>query len=158
VIQMRPHRAAVALFLASLALPTAALAKAPTVRVVFTCTGFARPIEIRNTAALSVENGPWGGGFIDSTKGAVAAEPTRRLCQVDLYVRLSKRDEQLAYVFYYYPGSDGKAGYIYLPGRDEPWYWLNVSSMFRRGIDGTWRVASQRWEQGVARPALDAGR
>jgi len=141
-----------------LALPTAAWAKGDTARLVLTCVGFARPIEIRNPAALAPENGPWGGGFIDSTKGAVTAAPTRRVCQVDFYVRYSKHDERLAYVIYYYPGTNGASGYVYLPGRNEPWYWMNVSAMFRKGIDGTWRVASRRWEEALEQPALVAGR
>jgi hypothetical protein len=152
------RRAAVALFLMLLALPTAAWAKGDTARLVMTCVGFERPIEIRNPAALTVENGPWGGGFIDSTKGAVAGAPTRRVCQVDFYVRYSKQDERLAYVIYYYPGKNGAPGYIYLPGRNEPWYWMNAGAMFRPGIDGTWRVASRRWEQALDQPALVAGR
>src|SRR6476646_7958844 len=100
-----PRRPVVALFLMLLALPTAAWAKGDTARLVLTCVGFARPIELRNPAALAPENGPWGGGFIDSTKGLVTAAPTRRVCQVDFYVRYSKHDERLAYVIYYYPGT-----------------------------------------------------
>jgi hypothetical protein len=112
--------------------------------------GFSHPVEIANSAALTIENGPWGGGFIDSTKGRVTVAPTnRRTCEVDFYVRYSRREERLAYVVYYYPGTGRESGYIYLPAKGEPWYALNVSAMFRAGIDGTWRVASPRWEQAL---------
>jgi hypothetical protein len=118
--------------------------------------GSARPFEVTNADALSFQYGPWGGGFIDLTKGAVAAAPARRVCQVDFYAWLSPLKERLAYVLYYYPASDGKPGYIYLPARGQPWYGMNVGTIIRPGVDGTWHVASERWEQSVARPALAA--
>lgn len=145
-----PFRFALAFFVVSLTMPAAAWAKGHTSRLVLSCMGFSHPVEITNPAALTMENGPWGGGFIDSTKARVTAAPTnRRTCEVDFYVRYSPREERLAYVVYYYPGTGRESGYLYLPGKGEPWYALNVSAMFRTGIDGTWRVASPDWERAL---------
>jgi hypothetical protein len=150
-------RFAVALLVVSHTTPAPAWAKGETSRLVLSCMGFSHPVEITSPAALTIENGPWGGGFIDSSKGRVTVAPTnRRTCEVDFYVRYSRRDERLAYVVYYYPGQGSGSGFLYLPGKGEPWYALNVSSMFRAGIDGTWRVASRRWEQALGQHSIGA--
>lgn len=154
-ITVNARRFALALVLLTLALPGTAWAKGRTTRVVFTGMGLARPTEITSGAALDMQNGPWGGGFLDQASRAVTVGPARRVCQVDFYVEYDRNNEQLAYVlYYYYPASDGTRGYIYLPGRGEPWYPMNTGTILRPGLDGTWRAASQRWEDAVAHPAL----
>jgi hypothetical protein len=37
-------------------------------------------------------------------------------------------------------------GYIYLPGKGETWYSLNVTAILRDGQDEKWNYASPAWE------------
>jgi hypothetical protein len=138
-----------------LAAPGSALAKGATVRLVLTCGGLAAPVVIADSARLTFALGPWGGGFMDTTR-SVRTAPTRPLrpCEVAFYVRYGPSDVQLAYVVYYYPRSRGRSGYVYLPGRGNPWYALNAGTILRRGRDGHWMYASRAWEEGLIRPAL----
>jgi hypothetical protein len=90
-------------------------------------------------------------GFIVDWSRAVT-EPPKGLqrYEVSFYAKLP--DERLIYVvFYEYDPASGD-GYIYLPGRTEQWYRLDVSTIFR-GVEGKWFRASKLWE-GVARPLI----
>jgi len=146
------------LLLASVTNPLAAWAKGKTVLITLTCDGLARPIEIVDTVALGFQFGPWGGAFLDASSVVVAKPQTRlRLCEVSFYVQFfGDREAQLAYVLYYGydPAASSSPGYIYLPGRGEPWYSLNVGTILRSGRDGRWQVAARAWEAEVMRPAL----
>jgi hypothetical protein len=54
-------------------------------------------------------------------------------------------------VFYEYdPAND--QGYIYLPGKTDEWYRLNVGTIFR-GVEGNWFFARDAWER-IARPLI----
>ena len=137
-----------------LVIPGPAWAKGQTVRITLTCAGLAGPIELTDPTALTFQFGPWGGAFLDSSRAVrPGVAEGRRLCEVAFYVRYRARDVQLAYVLYYYQGSASTPGYIYLPGRGDPWYWLNVSTILRPGQDGTWHAASLAWEA-LIRPTI----
>jgi len=61
-------------------------------------------------------------------------------------------DERLIYVvFYEYDPATAK-GYIYLPGRTDEWYRVNVSTIFR-GVEGRWFRATTEWDN-FARPLI----
>jgi hypothetical protein len=140
--------------IAALALAAQASAKGTTVRVTVTGIGFAAPIELTGAQALSFQNGPWGGGFLDSAAGAALRPPaTSRLCELEFYVRY--QSVELAYVIYYEPSGTSAPGYVYLPGKGDPWYALNAGTILRPGRDGTWRRASREWEDAVIKPALE---
>ena len=49
-------------------------------------------------------------------------------------------------------GSSGQ-GYIYLPGKGETWYTLNVSAILRDGQDGKWSYASSAWKS-LVKPVI----
>jgi hypothetical protein len=144
----------VAISLVQVLTPTPSWAKGETVKITLTCTGLAGPVDLTDPTALTLRFGPWGGAFLDSTRtGRPGAGKGQRQCEVALYVRYNVRDVQLAYVFYYYPGGASNPGYIYLPGPRDPWYTLNVGTMWRQGQDGKWHVASQEWDA-LARHAI----
>jgi hypothetical protein len=52
---------------------------------------------------------------------------------------------QVKYVVLYVKDARTGQGFVYLPGRGEEGYWLNVGTILRDGQDGTWQVASPSW-------------
>jgi hypothetical protein len=137
-------------------IPTPSWAKGETVKITLTCTGMAGPVELTDSIALTPSFGPWGNAILDSTRTArPGTVKGRRMCEVAFYVRYRAHDVELAYVLYYYPGNASTPGCIYLPGPRDPWYTLNVGTMWRPGQDGKWHVASPVWDA-LARRAIAA--
>ena len=124
-------------------------AKAPTVRIAISGGGLAAPIEATDPAALS---SIWAGSFI----GALSDEPDRSLprYRVTFYVRwanvLAETIEPKYVVTYVRDPRNGR-GFVYLPGRGEEGYAMNVGSMERDGHDGRWHIAEAEWSDAVAR-------
>ncbi len=56
-------------------------------------------------------------------------------------------------MFYEYDPAT-EQGYVYLPGRKDEWYQLNVSTIFH-GVEGKWFRAWSVWDN-VARPLFNA--
>lgn len=52
--------------------------------------------------------------------------------------------ERVIYVVFYEYDPATERGYIYLPGKADEWYRLNVSTIFR-GAEGYWFRAGNRW-------------
>ena len=123
----------------------------------------ARAIEITDRATLNGFD-PWSGQFIDSHKGFVADPPERSFAfEVFFYMKWPSRhsrydqgDLKLIYAVRYYPGRDGGPGYIYLPGKGEAFYDVNVFTILRDGHDGHWHYASPAWDALMKR-ALTSG-
>jgi hypothetical protein len=147
-----------------LAVPATMFAKAITSKIIIKGADLKTPIEITDPKTLAnyeVWSGPgtsWtgtraeqGDGFIVDWSRAVT-EPPKGLQRYEVCFYAKLPDEQLIYVvFYEYDPASGD-GYIYLPGRTEQWYRLDVSTIFR-GVEGKWFRASKLWE-GVARPLI----
>jgi len=57
------------------------------------------------------------------------------------------------YVVYYAVSPDSEQGYVYLPGKSEEWWGLNVRSILR-GVEGKWFHAWSTWEN-IARPLIE---
>ncbi len=135
-----------AALLALLAVPQPAPAKAPTVKIVVAGGGLAKAIEITDPRILELSD-VWVGQFLDRSHGP-AKEPARDLprYEVSFYVKLNEGDVRKMYVVYYCPDPAAGQGTIYLPGKGEPGYWRNVSSILRDGQDGKWNYASPAWE------------
>jgi hypothetical protein len=64
--------------------------------------------------------------------------------------------EPAVYVVSYALASGVERGYVYLPGRSDEWWRLNVSSIIH-GVEGQWFRAWSRWEA-VARPLIKRAR
>lgn len=135
-----------AFLLIFLGMPEAALAKGPTVRITISGGGLTSVMEVTDPRILDISN-VWGGQFLDRSRGT-AKEPPRglRRYEVSFYVEFAANDVRKRYVVYYYPNSVTEPGYIYLPGKGETWYSLNVGAMFRYDQDGKWNYASPAWE------------
>jgi hypothetical protein len=134
----------VALLLMFFEMPEAASAKAPTVKIIISGGGLTSAIEVTDQQILDISN-VWSGQFLDRSRGR-AKEPPRGLqrYEVSFYVKWDNEIRK-KYVLYYYPGPSTEPGYIYLPGRGETWYSLNVGAIIRNEQDGKWNYASAAW-------------
>jgi hypothetical protein len=134
----------VAFLLMFLGMPVAASAKTPTVKIIISGGGLTRAIEVTDQQILDISN-VWSGQFLDRSRGT-AKEPPRGLqrYEVSFYVKWDNKVMK-KYVLYYYPGRSTEPGYIYLPGRGETWYSLNVGAIIRNEQDGKWNYASAAW-------------
>jgi hypothetical protein len=90
----------------------------------------------------------FAGNFI----GEAADTPNRALARYTLSFDIQTREgvKTEAYVVHY--GVDRSTGqaFVYLPGRGEPSYRRNVSTILREGQDGRWHRASTEWSQALA--------
>ena len=71
---------------------------------------------------------------------------------VSFYAKMP--NERLIYVVIYEFDPATEHGCVYLPGRADEWYRLNVSTMLH-GTEGNWFRASEAWDN-VARPLIVA--
>lgn len=117
----------------------------------------AQPIEITDRETLMLFS-PWFDKFIDWEKGVVAAPATQeQVFEVSIFMKSrpdnpaqDHRDMRLIYTLKYCPRTSGP-GYIYLPGKDDEHYAVNVSTILRDGHDGKWHQAATAWETVVKR-------
>ena len=149
-------------------LATSAESKGQVTRVTVDHDALSAPIEISDARLLDRFN-PWAGpgawsegvqqtsGFIiDWKSGSVPAPPdNRNMFRVRFYVKHHSADpEKLAYtVTYAYVPSDRNHEAVYLPGKEDPHYTVNVTSIIR-GVEGSWFRPTSEW-QGLIRPLID---
>jgi hypothetical protein len=154
---MRITIAVLITFLLILSVPTPLLAKEKTVKVTITGAGLKTPIEISDPEIVAnftvwtrtVDHGL----IIDWSQGPVRETPkTLRRYQVSFYAG-APPNERIVYVVYYVFNPGAGPGYVYLPGKSDEWYGLNVHSIFR-GEEGKWFPAWNAWER-VARPLIE---
>ena len=140
--------------------------KGPTTRIVLTAPGLASPIEIVDNSVLSnfvVWSGPGvevnsqeqTSGFIVDWPQGIASERPEGLPQyeVSFYAKYANRpldsqQEHLAYVVSYALDAARGKGYVYLPGKGDAHYALNVRTIFR-GREGHWFRATDAWDRAV---------
>ena len=151
----------------SLAIPARVFAKGDTVRITIKGADLKTPIEITDPKILATFN-VWTGpgtssdapgfnsnapGFIIDWSPGPVAEPPKGLqrYEVSFYAKIPK--ERLIYLVFYEYDPATKRGYVYLPGRTDEWYRLNVSTIIR-GVEGRWFRAWSEWDS-VARPLLE---
>lgn len=155
----------------SLILASRLFAKGATTRIVIEGANLARPVEITDRSILADFN-VWAGpgtsssqaGFnpnapsfiIDWSQGPVAKVPQAlEKYQISFYSdELSK--QRPIYVVYYALNPGSEQGFVYLPGKSDEWWGLNVGSI-ARGVEGKWFHAWGTWE-GIARPLIEKAR
>jgi hypothetical protein len=129
-----------------LALAEGMAAKGPTTRLVISGPGLPQPIETTDPEALA---NVWAGSFI----GEPASEPDKSLSRyaVTFYVRPPREAFSRAmYVVYYVRDPGSGRGFVYLPGRGEEGWAMNVRTILRDGQDGRWHQAAAGWNDAVA--------
>jgi hypothetical protein len=143
-------------------------AKGITAKITIEGADLAMPIEISDAATvrrISVWSGPGismngveatEGFIVDWQTGVVSERPPGlQRYRVSFSVRpwnlVSQRydgNPQLAYVVFYERDASSDRGYVYLPGRRDREYDLNVRTIFRgSGLEGGWFRASAAWQQ-----------
>ncbi|HEY6506522.1 MAG TPA: hypothetical protein VIY56_00830 [Vicinamibacterales bacterium] len=127
-------------------------AKGPTVKLTVTGPGLARPIEITDSALLDGSN-VWGGAFIGDT---MAAAPTVKAPRYTVAFDVKLPEWHRAGIKTMYAVSvarDASTGalWLYLPGRGEPGYALNVGTMLRDTQDGHWHRPPPQWASALAK-------
>ena len=123
------------------------LAKGPVDKITLTGPGLTNPIEITDPESLAPFN-PWTRGFIDWGRGLVTEPPpAEQTYTVSLYLRA----RGVIYVLQYSPDPSGGPGYLYIPGRGDPWYSLNIGTILTGDSDawnpnGKWQYATSDWD------------
>ena len=143
-----------------LAIPAQLFAKGPTLKIIIRGGDLKAPIEIRDSAVLAsfpVWAGPgtspneMNAFIIDWSRGPVTERP-KELPRYEISFYAKHPEERLVYVVFYEYDPATQRGYVYLPGRTDQWYRLNVGTIFR-GVEGNWFPAWSVWDK-VARPLI----
>jgi len=153
-----------------LVIPARVFAKADTSKITIKGSDLKTPIEITDPhtlASFNVWAGPgttWSGGtgppswvqtfIIDWSQGVAEHPKGLKRYEVSFYAKLP--NERLIYVVFYEYDPATDQGYIYLPGRTDEWYRLNVSTIIH-GVEGRWFRAWSGWDN-VARPLIAGAR
>ena len=131
-------------------------AKSETVKMTITGRELPKAVEITDESILAAFN-IWSGpgnfkidngvlsplvsdGSILWSQGAVP-EPPKGLPQYEVSFHGRFPEERLMYVLQYLYDPSEKTGYVYLPGKGEDWYDVNIHSIYR-GVEGHWFRAS----------------
>jgi len=157
-------------WIASLTMSVSVVAKGPTSRITIVDTVRGTSIEITDPTVLSrfkVWDGPgtysrtsgqetegMDGFIVDWRSGSLDSRPSDlNRYEVKFYVRHhSEPPEQLAYTVFYERDSSSGNGFVYLPGKDDEQYRLNVFSIHRgRGFEGHWFRANPEWQGTIGR-------
>ena len=156
-------------FLLIIAFPVSLSAKGKIIRITIQGADLKSPIEITDPKILANFN-VWTGpgtfstqsGFnanapsfiIDWSQGTMSSPPKGLpLYEVSFYADFGDKQEKQVYVISYEYDPSSRQGYVYLPGKGEKWWRLNVSSILR-GVEGNWFSAWSSWED-VARPLIE---
>jgi hypothetical protein len=120
-------------------------AKGVTRCLVVTGPGLPAPINITDPAALG---NVWGGEFL----AAPTLEPDQAWPRyvVEFHVQPPRTDAvRKMYVIQYVRDPKSGAGFVYLPGRGDERYRLNVGTFERPAQDGKWHLAAATWSQAI---------
>lgn len=122
-------------------------AKGPTVRLVITGGGLAKPLIITDPAVLADSN-VFGGTFLGPIASVSSIDSTWPKYIVSFFVELPawmRQGVQMKYVVVYARNPQTGEGFVYLPAPGEEWYRLNASTILRNGLEGNWLHASKVW-------------
>jgi len=131
-------------------------AKGPVDLILVSGGGLNQPIEITDAATLQAFN-PWVGQFADWKQKPLTDAPCyRRSFEVLFYMKwperssspLDRGDLKMIYATRYC--WTGEAGYVYLPGPEEPLYGPNAGTIIRGDADGKWHLATSAWDSLLA--------
>ena len=125
-------------------------AKGPTVKLTLTGPGLAAPIEIVDPAILEASN-IFAGSFLGETVNA-APPVTEPIYTVSFDVQ-PPQNKPVRTAYAVSVARDPRTGtwWLYLPGRGEAGYGLNVGSILRDGQDGHWHRPPHAWASALAR-------
>jgi hypothetical protein len=123
------------------------LAKGSVGKITIESPDLADPVEITDRDIVLRFN-PWAAQFIGRV-GPFSRPPEvgqQAPYQVYFYLENGYGQLELSYMLYYYPQPAGTRGYIYMPGKGEPYYPVNVRTILREESDGRWHQSTPVWE------------
>ena len=125
-------------------------AKGPTVKLTITGPGLAAPVEIVEPAILDASN-VFGGSFLGETLQAAPPVETP-IYTVSFHVQSPewmRRPVKAMYAVSVARDTRTGALWLYLPGRGEAGYALNVGTILRDGQDGHWHRPPLAWASAI---------
>jgi hypothetical protein len=151
-----------------LAVPALVFAKANISKISIKGPDLKNPIEITDSNELTQFDlwcGPgtsWTGTsprrndkfIVDWSQPVTERPKALRRYEVSIFAKLP--EERLVYVLFYEYDPATDHGYVYLPGRADEWYRLNVSTIIH-GVEGNWFRSSIAWDD-VAGPLIWSAR
>jgi hypothetical protein len=167
---MASRSAAVLTLLSSFLVPTSLLAKSPTILIEVSGKPLVSPIRITDPKfldAYSFFNGPGvtdfsgeayaKGSIVDWKAGPVVpVSNERQHYEVRVYwgprtmARCLLEAPCLVYVAFYDYDPSSKRGFVYLPGRGEPWHDMDINPLYHgSGVEGHWYRALDSWTNSV---------
>jgi hypothetical protein len=121
-----------------------------TVKLVVNGPGLRNDVEITDPPAIAAN--VYGGNFMTTT--ATEPDKTWPRYRVAFYINTRERGVVLAYAVSYVRSPKTGEGFVYLPGRGEADYGLNISTVIRDGgsspglqlaRDGAWQHVDAAW-------------
>jgi hypothetical protein len=140
-----------------LATPTSLLAKSPTLKIVIHGADLKTPIQITDGRVLAnfqvfsgkgtYSNEPRleGPSFIIDWPEGPTAEPPKALPRYEIVFYVDRHGERLEYAVSYAFDVETGEGYVYLPGKNDEDYALNVHTIIRR-VEGKWFHSWAKWD------------
>jgi hypothetical protein len=165
---MRRLLALPVMFLLVLANPAQLFAKGETVKIAIRGADLKAPIHVTDRKVLAniqVWSGPGTSSsasafdpklpsfIIDWSQGPTA-EPPKELPHYEVLFYANLPTERLVYVVSYAFDAATGHGYVYLPGRNDKNYPLNVGTILH-GVEGNWFHSWSQWD-GVAKRLIEA--
>ena len=126
-------------------------AKGPTVKLTITGPGLAAPIDIVEPAILDGSN-VYGGSFVGEMVAAAPPVDTP-IYTVSFHVQSPEWMRRPVKAMYAVSVARDARGalWLYLPGRGEAGYALNVGTILRDGQDGHWHRPPLSWAAAIAK-------
>ena len=117
-----------------------------TTKLTVIAPGASQLVEITDAAVLRLSH-VYAGQFI----GAEATTPDAMLTRYTITFDIQTLDgvKTGAYAVQYCLDDATGDGFIYLPGRGDPQWRRNISTILREEQDGTWRRASDEWSAAI---------
>jgi hypothetical protein len=139
------HTGVLAALLVLSAMTATVIAKGNTVRLTVAGPSLLSAVEVVSPDALTAN--VFTGNFI----GNRTDEPDRTFPRytVSFYIETLRNPVRMMYVVGYVRNPQTGQEFVYLPGRGEEWYRLNVSTILRRQ-EGEWHHADGAWSNAIA--------
>jgi len=117
-----------------------------TARLTVTGTGLSEPLTVTDPGTLSLSN-VFRGAFF----GGPASEPDAAWSRFTITFDIQTREgvKVSAYVLLYSRNPKTGEGFIYLPGRGDDAYRLNMSTIWREDLEGKWHRAAAEWSEAI---------
>jgi len=128
--------------------------KGTTIELSITGPDLEAPLHSRDKLLTSAN--VWFGGIFDPESGPLDTTADESSdYRIHFWVQFSQGDIQMKYFVWYRWDADSDRAIVCLPGETDPWYFVNVYSIFR-GDEGSCLYANEEWGRAVKSILLDS--